>query len=361
MEPFKEMFSAELVTKLALLIKSEVKEFDDKKFIKSVLDDNWSARELKERMRHITNMLNRNLNLPFNDTIDLFIKIGVNFKGLFALVFPDYAEVYGMDNFNKSMEALEKFTVLCSSEFAVRPFIIKYHEKTIKQMIKWSKAENEHIRRFSSEGCRPRLPWGIVLPELKKDPSPILPIIENLLFDKSDYVRKSVANNLNDISKDNPAIVISLAEKHLGKNKNTDKLLKHALRTLLKKGDEKALNLFGFNGSNEVVLESVKSDKTKVTLNDTVEFKLIIKNSGTTTQKVRTEYLFEFPGKTDNHNKKIFQFKETEIKAGEWLELVKRHKFQHQSIRTLYPGDYYFTFILNGKQTEKLKIRLIQN
>lgn len=95
----------------------------------------------------------------------------------------------------------------------------------MKQMLVWSKHEHWGVRRLSSEGCRPRLPWAMALPNLKKDPTPIIPILENLKNDPARFVRLSVANNLNDIAKDNPEIVIDLAKKWKGESKEVDWLL----------------------------------------------------------------------------------------------------------------------------------------
>ena len=105
-------------------------------------------------------------------------------------------------------------------------------------MLKWSKHKDPRVRRLASEGCRPRLPWAMALPDFKRDPSKILPILEQLKADSDVWVRKSVANNLNDISKDNPELAISIFKKWLGGNKETDWIVKHAARTLLKQGNK---------------------------------------------------------------------------------------------------------------------------
>ena len=125
-------------------------------------------------------------------------------------VFTDYVEVYGLDDWEASIPALEEFTQQFSAEFAIRPFIVRYPERTMAQMLTWAGHESAEVRRLASEGCRPRLPWGIRLQDLVADPSPILPILERLKNDESESVRRSVANNLNDISKDNADVVLDL-------------------------------------------------------------------------------------------------------------------------------------------------------
>ncbi len=132
------------------------------------------------------------------------------------MVFTEYVENFGLEHYDISMSAMEFITQFISCEYAIRPFIIRYPGKAMKQMLQWSKHESLHVRRFSSEGCRPRLPWAMALPALKKDPTLILPILENLKDDSSEFVRKSVANNLNDIAKDNPDTVLGIVKRWQG-------------------------------------------------------------------------------------------------------------------------------------------------
>lgn len=128
------------------------------------------------------------------------------------IFFPDFIEVYGIDDYETSVIAFETITEFVSCEFAVRPFIINNQETMLKQMFDWSNHKLPMVRRLASEGCRPRLPWAMAIPSLKENPEPIISILENLKNDVSESVRRSVANNLNDISKDNPKIVIDLVK-----------------------------------------------------------------------------------------------------------------------------------------------------
>jgi 3-methyladenine DNA glycosylase AlkC len=205
-------------------------------FCDAVFGEDWDELELKERMRKIRSTIFEQVNLPYKEATEILMIAGKDFGGFEGMLFPDYVQVYGLNSWVQSMKTLEVLTKFSSSEFAIRPFIEKDRQRAMKQMLKWSQHKNEHVRRLSSEGCRPRLPWAPALVELKKDPSDIIAILENLITDESLYVRKSVANNLNDISKDHPALAIKLAKKWI-KNKNPETLwiVKHGLRTLLKK------------------------------------------------------------------------------------------------------------------------------
>ena len=161
----------------------------------------------------------------FPDAAELLIKMVNNLKqqeireGSFGYIsLAEYVEVYGVTHYAASVKAMEQITQFISCEFAVRPFILKYEDKMMQQMLKWSKHKDPRVRRLASEGCRPRLPWAMALPDFKRDPSKILPILEQLKADSDVWVRKSVANNLNDISKDNPELAISIFKKWPYKN-----------------------------------------------------------------------------------------------------------------------------------------------
>ena len=169
-----------------------------------IFDNNWKDKALKQRMKHISASLHHYLPMQYSDAIQILMKSSSKFRGFQYMFFPGFVERYGLNQYETSIQALEHFTKHSSSEFAVRPFITKYNHKMMAQMEVWAESDNHPIRRLASEGCRPRLPWATALPEFKQDPAPILPILEKLKNDESEYVRRSVANNLNDISKDHP-------------------------------------------------------------------------------------------------------------------------------------------------------------
>ena len=146
------------------------------------------------------------------------------------------------------------------------------------------------VRRLASEGCRPRLPWAMSLPKLKENPAPIIPIMENLKNDPSRFVRLSVANNLNDISKDNPQIVIALAKKWKGQSENIDWVIKHGCRTLLKQGNHEILNLFGLSLNDNISIGDFKILTKRIKMGDSVEFCFNLNNYNTEKRTIRLEY-----------------------------------------------------------------------
>ncbi len=358
-EPFKNYFNEKLVEELADSISVIHKKFDKKKLMKTVFDNEWEERELKDRMRHITNSLSETFNMEYVDSLKILRQVADDFEGFTSIMFADYVEVYGLDNFKESIQALEQFTKKSSSEFAVRPFIIKYPDKMMKQMLKWSKSKNHHVRRLSSEGCRPRLPWAMGLPEFKKDPAPVLLILENLKNDESEYVRKSVANNLNDISKDHPELVLKIAKEWYGKTKETDWIVKHACRTLLKKGNKEALKLFGVSKSVASEVTRLKMDESKVKIGSITNFSFDVKLKEKKAQKLRLEYKVHYVNASGGISQKIFKISEVELQPGEVKSYKKKLSFKDLTIRKHYPGKHLLMIIVNGVEKKAVNFTLI--
>jgi len=290
----------------------------------------------------------------YREAIGVIDEVVAKSDGFFCILFPDFVEVYGQDeaNWDISIKALENYTQYSSSEWAVRPFIIQHEERMMAQMYAWSKHENEHVRRLSSEGCRPALPWAPALPKYKKDPTPILPILEQLKADPSPYVRNSVANNLNDISKTHPDLVARLAKDWYGKNEYTDWIVKHGCRTLLKNGNADVLAIFGFNDVVSVDVTDFALEKASVSIGDDLSFSFSVFVKEST--KVRLEYGIDYVKSNGKRNRKIFQISEISLKENQKKVYSKKHFFADVSTRKHYPGIHSVTLIVNGTERGKL-------
>ena len=354
-EQLKNVYTKEYIKNLALKIKDNYKEFDADKFINSIFDEIWESLELKARMRHIAINLEKSLALPYDKQLDILKEVSKDFSSFEAMFFQDFVEVFGLDDFEESMKALEVFTQDSSSEFAIRQFILKYEDKTMIQMKIWSQSSNEHLRRLSCEGCRPRLPWAIALPKFKKDPTKVFEIIEFLKNDKSLYVKKSVANNLNDISKDNPHLVINFIKTNLGVSKDLDWICKHASRTLLKKGDKEILKLFSFNKSNHVDIQNFSCD-LNVKINDSLNFSFELV-SQEEIGNVRIEYAIDYLKSNKNHNRKVFMISQNEIKSIS-KKFEKKQSFKNMTTRKHYSGIHFISILINGEELIKKEFLL---
>ncbi|MEM8677332.1 MAG: DNA alkylation repair protein [Cyanobacteria bacterium P01_G01_bin.67] len=345
-EPLKNLYSLELIASLCQEISALYGEFDSHGFSQYVIDDHWQKKELKERMRHISQSLHHFLPMKYAEAIQILINASTKFSGFEYMFFPGFVELYGLDKYEESIAALEHFTKYSSSEFAVRPFIKKYQGKMLKQMEMWAESDNYHVRRLASEGCRPRLPWAMSLPDFKKDPGQILPILAKLKNDESQYVRRSVANNLNDISKDNPQVVIEIASNWLGDSPQVDWIVKHAARTLLKEGEPEIMTLFGFTKPEHINLEAFHLQQS-VEIGGEVSFSFKLKTHQQQIGKLRIEYAIDFLKKNGRQSRKVFKVSESVIRGQEKF-VQKSHSFRKISTRKYYAGSHRIAIIVNG-------------
>ncbi len=357
-EPLKNYYNEQFYEQLASRLKAVYTPFSKKQFKTLIFDSAWENKELKERMRHTTQVLHQLLPNDYATTLQILTKVADGQHGFENMFFPDYVEVYGLEAYEKSIKALEFFTQQTSSEFAVRPFIVKYPEKMMEQMMQWAKHSNHHVRRLASEGCRPRLPWAMALPDFKKDPAPLLPILEVLKADPSEYVRRSVANNLNDIAKDHPNIVLEVVERWMGKHEPTNWICKHASRTLLKKGHPKALQLFGFAPPKNINIQQLTTDKTKVNIGDDIHFEFQLYNASKTAVKLRIEYAVYFMKANGKTLPKVFKITENTYAASSCTPFKRKHSFQNYSTRKHYPGMHELAVIVNGIEMEKIALEV---
>ena len=355
-EPLKTLYDRSFVNKLAKLLVLHDDHFDEKAFVKSILNKEWKDFELKQRMRHVTLNLGRYLPCSYNDALQILKPVSLEFSGLVHLVFPDYVECYGLEHEALSVEALAYFTEGSSSEFAIRPFIIKKTETMMKTLLDWADSENEHVRRLASEGCRPRLPWAMALPEFKNDPSPIWPILEKLMDDKSLYVRKSVANNLNDISKDHPKQVVDFAKKWIGTSKETDWILKHGARTLLKQAHSEAMAIWGYSYPDHVKLTQFKCLKY-VEMGETLKFEFSLRTNKKSLGLLRLEFAVDFMKSNGQLSRKVFKISESVVKDS--IKFVeKSFSFKPITTRRYYPGLHKLAIIVNGEELASRSFKL---
>jgi 3-methyladenine DNA glycosylase AlkC len=276
----------------------------------------------------------------------------------------EFIQLYGVDHFQESMDALYELTQKFTAEFAVRPFLVQDPKRTFALLKKWVKDPNVHIRRWVSEGTRPRLPWGERLPALIQDPNPSLELLELLRFDSELYVRKSVANHLNDIAKDHPdRIVQTLArwEKDVpdGFEKQFDFIRSRALRTLIKDCHPGALKLMGIQDASKVLeVTALKLAPKVVKLGSKVEFSFVLKNSSSREVRYLIDYAVHHKKADGKHSPKVFKFKSGSIPAASSLLLSKRHSIKPITTRKYYPGTHRIELLLNGKSVANATFRL---
>jgi len=354
----KDIYSPLFYEKFSGVLKSTIPSFDDVKFKKLIFNDEFQTYELKERMTHTAKVLHCFLPTEFDKASKTLFNIIEKLRisnakedGFEYMFLPEYISMYGLNDYESSISALEFITQFVSCEFAVRPYILKYEKKMLQQMLSWSRHESSKVRRLASEGSRPRLPWAIALPGLKKSPEPLLAILHNLKQDSSETVRRSVANNLNDISKDNPEFVIDVVQSWKAVTKETDALLKHACRTLLKKGDKKALEIFGFD-SHSIQLIDFKIITPKVNMGGELQFSFSISNTNSKKQMARLEYGLYYKKQNGKLSKKVFKISEREIEGNKSFQILKKQSFKLITTRKYYSGLHQLSIIINGQESE---------
>ncbi|MDF2922047.1 MAG: alkylation repair protein [Paenibacillaceae bacterium] len=348
------MYTRELIEHFAVRVNAVYTDFNQTLFILSVLDDSWEERELKDRYRHIAHVLGATLPRDYGQAVGVLDQLAGESRGFPYMFFPEYIAMFGLPHWDLSVDALRRYTVICSSEFAVRPFIEQDQQRMLAVMLEWAQDPDEHVRRLASEGCRPRLPWGKPLRSLIADPTPILPILERLKADPSEYVRRSVANNLNDISKDHPQLVLSLASRWQGTDKGTDWIIKHACRTLLKKGEPEALRLFGFgdgdgNGQASALVEITGLTITPASIRLGEEIRFSFRLSSPEPASFRLQFAVDYVKANGKTSPKRFHLPEHKQFCGtETVE--KRLSFQDYTTRKHYPGEHRLAILVNGEE-----------
>ncbi|MBC7866402.1 MAG: DNA alkylation repair protein [Gloeobacteraceae cyanobacterium ES-bin-316] len=365
-ELLKNIYNPVFFDEFTIAISKAKPRFDKGSFCASIQSEGWDKMELKQRMRHIASVLHKELAGNYPQKLEQLLKImdfvprksAGEYGSLAYMLIPDFVEQYGLDDLKISLEAMERITQFTSCEFAVRPYLLKYPDTVMPQMFDWSLHPSEKVRRFSSEGCRPRLPWAMAIPFLKKDPSPILPILENLQNDSSEFVRRSVANNLNDISKDHPGLVIEITKKWIGHSPATDRILKHGCRSLLKKSNIETLQLFGTAAHTKCSVLNLGLDALSIRIGEQIKFSFDVVLKEKKVSFLRLEYLIYFMKANGKASKKIFKIAESEFEPLKIVSYKRKHSFKDLTTRKHYTGLHMLSIVVNGQELQSIHFHL---
>lgn len=262
-----------------------------------------------------------------------------------------FVEVYGLEHFDESMAAIHAITQRFSGEFAVRPFLTRYPEQTLDVLRAWVQDESFHVRRLVSEGTRPRLPWATRLPpQFSANPQPMLELLEQLKNDPSAYVRRSVANHLNDIGKEHPDLLLTTMEQwNSSASDETRWIINHALRSLVKQGHPQALRLVGADEAQVELLEFAVAP-ARLSIGDSATLQLRLRSLADGPQQLVIDYVLYLAGAAGRQpRRKVFKLRTLSLPAGETLHLSRRHSFQAVKVRRYYPGTHRFELQVNGQ------------
>lgn len=348
MTPLKEMFGKSWFTQLASALAGEIKGISREKVIACCMSGIGDL-ELNQRMRHTSAVLNQFLPGDFDEAAAILKNmIPLMPRGYTNLVFPDYVSQYGISHFRTSMDALEHFTKFGSSEFAIRHFLRNDFERTLEVMQRWAGSSDHHVRRLASEGSRPSLPWSFRLERVIKDPSVTAPILEMLKADRELYVRKSVANHLNDISKFAPDYMLDLVSGWDSSDARTAWIIRHASRTLIKKGHARSLQALHFEKTPKVKLGRLTISSRSISIGDDLDFSFTLQSQKNKSQRLAVDYRIHYV-KKNGKSVKTFKLRELTLGPGETVTIRKKQRFTDFSTRRHLPGVHTLEIQLNGK------------
>ncbi len=353
----KNGLSEPAIERIAKAFAQVLPTFKINDFINDVLSS-YNNLELKERVNHIIAQLHKQMPEDFIETVRVFEKIPAIWdrgnlndplRSFAAWPIIDYVAVYGLSHPRESLAILKQLTGLFSAEFAIRPFLKKYPNECHQELLLWLTSENEDVRRLISEGTRPRLPWGMRLHQFIEDPSTNIPLLTSLKDDTSLYVRRSVANHLNDIAKDHPKLVIDICKLwHKNANSELQWLIKHATRTLIKAGNPDVFPLLGFTENPQIFIDQLKISNKQIKMGETITFEFMLVSNSNSRQKLVIDYALHFVKANGKQQAKVFKLKNVNLAKNEKITLTKQFSFKTISTRKYYIGEHKIEILVNG-------------
>jgi 3-methyladenine DNA glycosylase AlkC len=363
-EPFKTLINKGTVDAISAELQRVWPAFERKRFQK-LAQTGLDALEFKARARHVSAALEATLPEDFDHAATLleatlappgaqndprWAQVGNGALAGWA-VWPlgEYVARRGLRSPHRALATLHALTQRFTAEWPIRAFIEQHPELTFATLQRWASDPSEHVRRLVSEGSRPRLPWGLQLKSLIKNPAPTLPLLLALQDDPSEYVRRSVANHLNDIAKDHPAVVAQWLEQHLVEaSPERRALLKHATRTLVKKGDARVLKAWGL-GKPLRGSATLTTTPKRVSVGDSVELSVTISSTASRSQKLMIDYTVHHVKANGSTSDKVFKGWVLGLAPHESRALRKRHSMRLITTRVYHAGHHAVDLRINGQ------------
>ncbi|MGH8386586.1 MAG: DNA alkylation repair protein [Pseudomonas sp.] len=346
----KEIFNAERFQHIATEMTAVYPAFDAKAFLK-LAKNGLADLSVMQRMARVSECLHAVLPLGYEASLEVLRALAPRLNsGFVSMCLPHYVATYGADRFDISMDALKYFTAFGSSEFAIRPFLRSDVERSLKLMHDWSLDDNEHVRRLASEGCRPRLPWSFRLEQVQADPNLAAGILDNLKADTSLYVRKSVANHLNDITKDHPEWVLDRIEGWSLDNRHTTWIAKHALRSLIKQGNPRALAIIGAGGKPEVEITDIQVNPPVIGLGEKITLSFAVKSTVEGSQRLVIDYAIDYVKANGSTSSKVFKLKALTLPGHGTQTIARGQHIKELTTRRHYAGRHAVHVMVNGER-----------
>ncbi|WP_035280459.1 DNA alkylation repair protein [Brevibacterium album] len=348
MADFKDELSPELIARLAGDLTGVSSSFDGAAF-EQLATDGLGELELKARIDWIARALSAVMPAAPEGAARV-IRAALDHGGLRgwdSMPVNAYVAAAMLDRPDIGLPLLAALTPRHTAEFAIRPFLEAHFDLTMDRLRSWVGDPDEHVRRLVSEGTRPRLPWGQRLSRLIADPAPAVELLDALADDESPYVRRSVANHLNDISKDHPGLALEKARRWSAGAVQDDFVVRHGLRTLVKRGHSEALAILGFDPDAPVGIAGLVCSPSSVPIGEatTIEFTL----QAGAAMKAVIDYVVHYQGVRGPKAGKVFKLSVRDLPADRPVRFSRRHRFGHVSIRTIRPGPHRIEVQVNGR------------
>jgi len=354
----KNQLGEAAVQHIARCLSELMPTFESELFCAAALDG-LEQYELKQRVMHIIQALHTVLPADFAQAATILGNIPhvwrtqdtvAKISSFAAWPLIDYASIYRLAQPKVALALLKKLTPLFSAEFAIRPFILAHLDYCMQQFAQWVHDDDEHVRRLVSEGPRPRLPWGMQLKGFIQDPRPAIPLLTTLNNDPSLYVRRSVANHLNDISKDNPELLIAICRNwQHDASAHTHWIIKHATRSLVKAGHPEVLQLLGYQPQLALQAVHLHLTATQLQLGDHLEFSCSIASTSANNQALVIDFAIHFMKANGQQKAKVFKLKTCNLAAQQQLTIQKRHAIKAITTRQYYAGTHKLEILVNGQ------------
>ena len=364
MEPFKNLLNAALVGRMAAHLQRAWPGFDAAGFAGQATAG-LDALEMKARAMQLADALEATLPAEFDHAATVLERalapawpgdrLGSadpcrdGLEGWALWPAGEFVARRGLAHPERGLQALHALTQRFSAEFAIRPFIASHPALAFEALQRWTRDPSPHVRRLVSEGSRPRLPWGLQLKALIRDPAPALPLLRALMDDESEYVRRSVANHLNDIAKDHPDVVTGWVHEHAaGASPARLALLRHASRTLVKRGHPAMLEAWGLGRALQGDLR-LQLTPGRVRLGDSLEMDVRLASTAREAQRLVIDYAVHHLKADGSLSPKLFKGWNLTLAAGETRHLVKRHSMRPVTTRRYHPGGHMLDLRVNGQ------------
>lgn len=348
---FKDRISAEAVAGLAADLRAVLPSFPERPFVRQATAG-LEELELKARVRQVADALSPALPPDFLEAASVVDRAMArpSFDGWIVFPVNDWVARYGIEHPDTALPLLGRLTSRWTAEYAIRPFIEAHRGRTFAEFGLWIESEDEHRRRLVSEGSRPRLPWAPHLRCFIEDPSATIALLDRLVDDPSAYVRRSVANHLNDIAKDHSALAVGTAARWLGEDPESKRrgwIVSHGMRTLVKAGNPDALRLLGYDPDAPVALGAFSVTPAQIRVGEAVSIEFVLSAPDST--PVMVDYAVHHAGATAPRRPKVFKLKRAVLEPGVDTAFRREHAIREMSARRIHPGAHRIELLVNGR------------